>query len=244
MPILSFSNRNISADKKGIVLFDIDGTLVSGPTDGQSAGLVAMKRSFAKITGLGILADNLDFSGQTDGNIAKSFLERSGIKACPKNIALFLKYYLQYLSQEIVSRPYHSLGNCKGAIHSLSSSGYICGIGTGNLKRGAFLKLKSARIFRYFDLELGGYADDAFDRSEILRKGAHRCDPTGSLPVIIIGDTPLDVLAAQSIEARCIGIPFQKHSEIDLKTAGAVSVTNFVGPHLVTLCDNIVDSCI
>jgi phosphoglycolate phosphatase-like HAD superfamily hydrolase len=232
----------ISTHLKGVVLFDIDGTLISGSTDRQSAGLLSMKRALSQLTGFPLLPANIDFSGQTDKGIAKSFLEQSGLEATAHNVTTFLSYYLQFLSQEIVSRPYHPLGNCKGAVQSLQKAGFICGIGTGNLKQGAVQKLSSAGISRYFCFDLGGYGDDSIERSEILRIGLQRCDPEGVLPVVVVGDTPRDVFAARAIGAQCIGIPFQNNSELYLKTSGAAAISNYVGPHLVDICLDLLHS--
>jgi phosphoglycolate phosphatase-like HAD superfamily hydrolase len=72
----------------------------------------------------------------------------------------------------------------------------------------------------------GGFADDSEIRSELLFAGFRRCDPTGFLPLIIVGDTHRDLEAAHSIGAKCIGVPY-RHNTVDILTrAGADAVVD------------------
>jgi phosphoglycolate phosphatase-like HAD superfamily hydrolase len=83
------------------------------------------------------------------------------------------------------------------------------GLGTGNVREGARIKLSRAGLFERFSF--GGFGCDAEDRAELLRIGAQRGAAQLSLPlsdcrVVVIGDTPKDIAAANAIGAECIAV--------------------------------------
>jgi phosphoglycolate phosphatase-like HAD superfamily hydrolase len=220
----------------GVVLFDIDGTLIAGPKSGPSAGYIAMERAAIEVAGRPIPTNLVDFSGQTDVRIAQLLLKAARSEATIERIELLLKKYLQYLEGEMLKRPYQPLGDPPGAIGALSKAGFICGLGTGNLRQGARLKLECAGILKDFQPELGGYADDSPLRPTLISLAAQRCDPKGELPVVVVGDTLHDVQAAKAIGARCIGVPFGNSSTASLFEAGADVVIPAVGPIIAEIC--------
>jgi phosphoglycolate phosphatase len=142
-------------------------------------------------------------------------------EARPEQAMELVRLYVEELENNIAQRPYVALGDPAAAIRELDALGAIVGLGTGNVPRGAALKLASAGIAHLFDLRLGGYGDDGKDRAEVLACGANRCDPSGSLPVVIVGDTPRDIAAAHAIGAVCVGVPFWGNTAAVLREAGA-----------------------
>ncbi|MFB6263747.1 MAG: HAD hydrolase-like protein, partial [Bradymonadaceae bacterium] len=83
------------------------------------------------------------------------------------------------------------------------------GLGTGNIERGARLKLDPGDLNPYFDF--GGFGSDAVERSELIRAGARRGSdhvdcPFADCRVVVIGDTPLDVRAARAIDAEALTV--------------------------------------
>ncbi|MDP3769072.1 MAG: HAD hydrolase-like protein, partial [Dehalococcoidia bacterium] len=96
------------------------------------------------------------------------------------------------------------------------------GLATGNFRDAAFTKL------RYFGLEgylsEGGFADDAEDRGELVGIAIERVANgrrTGPADIWVIGDTPLDIAAAQANSARSLGVATGSSSEEELRAAGA-----------------------
>jgi phosphoglycolate phosphatase len=102
------------------------------------------------------------------------------------------------------------------------------GLLTGNLARGADLKLRSGGIdpgrFR-----VGAYGSDAAHRPALPEIAARRAEPLfGRIPtgaeVVIIGDTPADIHCGQGIAARAVGVATGGYSVSDLAACGPHAV--------------------
>jgi phosphoglycolate phosphatase-like HAD superfamily hydrolase len=88
-------------------------------------------------------------------------------------------------------------------------SGVAVGLGTGNVRKGARVKLERVGIYDQF--AFGGFGCDHEDRVELIRHGARSGAqllgaPLEACRVVVIGDTPKDVHAAKGIGAVCIGV--------------------------------------
>jgi len=76
----------------------------------------------------------------------------------------------------------------------------LVGLGTGNLKDGAFIKLEPSGLAKHF--AFGGYGCDSHHRSVVLQKAVQRASKLLQAPVkegevFVIGDTHRDVEAAK-----------------------------------------------
>jgi len=216
-------------ERRCVVLFDLDGTLVESALGSPSAGLLAMNEAAFRLTGAQNLGDPKEFAGRTDVQIARMLLD-AGSFPFPRHNAVeeLVGVYVKELERYIRERPYAALGAPRDAVSALERAGAIVGLGTGNVPRGAALKLASAQLLDVFDLALGGYGDDGDARSEVLARGVERCDPSGALPVVIVGDTPRDIEAAHAIGASCVGVPFKNNTAEVLRNAGADIVVSAV----------------
>ena len=167
----------------------------------------AMDSSALHVTGREGLYQKVEFAGRTDPQIARDLLRAAGHVAPTKqDVSALLDVYLDALARGVERQPYRPAGSVTDGIEALRGAGAVIGLGTGNVRRGARIKLESAGLMDRFDLRLGGFGDDADTRHELLRVGAQRCDPTGKLPVVIVGDTPHDIAAARVIGARCLAV--------------------------------------
>ena len=63
----------ISSSPGCVVLLDIDGTLVTGPDNGPSAGLLAMNRAAYLVTSSDLFGNPGEFTGLTDMEVARRF---------------------------------------------------------------------------------------------------------------------------------------------------------------------------
>ncbi|MBN2714894.1 MAG: HAD hydrolase-like protein [Deltaproteobacteria bacterium] len=220
-----------------ILLFDIDGTLVSRSSTGRSAGVRAMSQAAYDMTGKPNLADGISFAGATDLDVARQLLELGGVTSptdTQKN--QLLEYYVNHIHQLIEEDAYVALGTPRTVIPALASLGAVIGLGTGNVRKGAECKLNNAGIADLFQFELGGYGEDGEVRADLLRIGVKRCRPYAQTPnasVIVVGDTPRDVEAALTIGAKCIGIPAGTITANDLYRAGAVHVVKEISHELI-----------
>jgi phosphoglycolate phosphatase-like HAD superfamily hydrolase len=217
-----------------VVLFDIDGTLLTGPGRSPTPGMVAMDASAHRMTGHAGLHQRVEFAGRTDRQIARDLLLAGG-RGDPteEEVASLIETYLEALERGVRQRAYRPLGQVREAVEALRGRGAVVGLGTGNVVRGARVKLESAGLLDLFDLSLGGYGDDADSRDGLLRVGARRCDPAGRLPVVVVGDTPHDVRAALAIEARCIAVTTGFYDEQVLRASGADDVIDVLDAGIV-----------
>lgn len=190
-----------------ILLFDIDGTLVS--TGG--AGRRAMVSAFVEITGRSDVFEGTSFAGMTDRAIARHGLRAAGLADAESDIDRALELYLERLEAEVAkSEGYRVLPGVAPLLDVLArEAGVAIGLGTGNVRRGARTKLARGAIHERF--AFGGFGCDAEDRIELLRAGAVRGAaalgrPLPECRVVVIGDTPKDVHAALGLGAICVGV--------------------------------------
>lgn len=207
-----------------VLLFDIDGTLVT--TGG--AGRRAISRSFEKLHGRRDACDSFSLSGMTDRSIVRKALGIIGVEATPEAIDAVIDGYLTFLGEEVPrveERLYFVHAGMREAVtEARSRSGVAVGLGTGNVREGARLKLERVGIYEQFSF--GGFGCDHEDRVELIRHGA-RCGaqtlgaPLEECRVVVIGDTPKDVHAAKGIGAVCIGVGTGNFTPEALIDAGA-----------------------
>jgi phosphoglycolate phosphatase len=206
-----------------VALFDIDGTLiVTGGTGRRS-----VNRAFLKMYGRGDACDSFGFDGMTDRSIARMGLEAIGVEATAEAIDRWLAEYLLALVDE-VSRAdgasFRLLPGMSEAIAAAHGAEMAVGLGTGNVREGARIKLERVGVHHHF--RFGGFGCDAEARPELIRLGAERGAqqlgvPVASCRVVVIGDTPRDVHAAHAIGAECIGVATGRYSVADLQASGA-----------------------
>jgi phosphoglycolate phosphatase len=229
-----------TGDKRCVVLFDIDGTLLTGPSDGQTAGLMAMHYAARAVTGENARYNTIEFAGRTDYQIARLLLQAAGDENPPKHrLDELVDRYLAHLGDGVKQRPYTVLGAPRRTVERLQQDGAVIGLGTGNVRAGGAIKLKSAGIDDLFDMNNGGFGEDGETRAEVLEAGARRLDETRQLPVIIVGDTPYDVQAAHEIGALCIGVPYRHNDSAVLANAGADATVDEIGDALVDVIERL-----
>jgi len=209
--------------KPTVALFDIDGTLiVTGGTGRRS-----VSRAFLKLYSRADACDSFGFDGMTDRLIARMGLEAIGVEASAEAIDEWLAEYLIALADEVAraeGTSFRLLPGMAGAIAAAQNADMAVGLGTGNVREGARIKLERVGVHHHF--RFGGFGCDAEARPEVIRLGAERGAeqlgvPLAACRVVVIGDTPRDVHAAQAIGAECIAVATGRYSVSDLQTSGA-----------------------
>jgi len=204
------------------VLFDIDGTLLYG----GGAGRRAIVRVFAERWGRGDVFDDMRFHGMTDRGIVRRGLERAALRCDEAIIDDLCAAYLVALADEVPRATGFRL--YPGVVELLDGladvAGIAVGLGTGNLREGARLKVAHARIDHHF--RFGGYGCDHEERATLLRVGAGRgADLLGVRPdgcrIVVVGDTPNDVAAAHAIGAESVTVETSGFTAAVLLAAGA-----------------------
>jgi phosphoglycolate phosphatase-like HAD superfamily hydrolase len=185
-----------------VILFDLDGTLVKSGGCGRYALNKALKQLYGKsnVCNIGFLA------GSTDkDNFARAYTKATGKRPTAKHIANIKKLYLQFLPDKVKSAvangTYYKVKGIKKLLSKLAThKNVLVGLGTGNLKDGAFVKLKPSGLLHYFGF--GGFGCDSHKRSLVLKKAVMRADKTAKTKIVptdvyVIGDTVKDVEAAK-----------------------------------------------
>jgi phosphoglycolate phosphatase-like HAD superfamily hydrolase len=192
---------------RGLVLFDIDGTLVRRAGAYHRAALV---HGIRRVTGLETTVDGIPAQGMLDPRILELMLRRAGAgrEAIRQSMPAILRaaetYYLRVRSP---------LGGklCPGVertLDRLTRRGHLLGLVTGNLTRIGWRKLESAGLRDYF--RLGAFGEMAATRAELAKIAIREARGHGSIvpgaPVSLIGDAPTDVLAARRNRIRSIAV--------------------------------------
>ena len=205
-----------------VLLFDIDGTLLHGGGAGRRAVVRVFGEQFARRE----VFDDVRFHGMTDRAIVRGGLLRAGLPADEAAIDAVCAAYLAALAEEVPrAADFRVMPGAAALLDALSArTGLAVGLGTGNLREGARIKLERAGLYHHF--AFGGFGCDAEDRAELIRIGAERGArhvgrDLADCRVIVIGDTPKDVAAAQAIGARSLTVETSGFSAADLLAAGA-----------------------
>ena len=207
--------------KPTVLLFDVDGTLVT--TCG--AGRRAIERAFELRHGTKEIV-NFSFGGMTDKAIVRDALTALGQSFATEadlDLAIneMLRFYLEVLVEEVARTPIRVHDGMLRAMDMAEARADVAmGLGTGNIRKGAEIKLGCVGIFHRFSF--GGFGDDSIDRPTLLMAGARRGARKLGLPIedcriVVIGDTPRDVSAAKAIGAESIAVATGMHDIAELK---------------------------
>ncbi|MBL9037497.1 MAG: haloacid dehalogenase-like hydrolase [Archangium sp.] len=209
--------------KPTVLLFDIDGTLIS--TGG--AGRRAVDAAFAECHGRADACTAFSFAGMTDRAIVRQGLQTLGAEVDDSKVDVVIDVYLRHLEREVQrmeAARYVVHAGMVEAVHAGLGAGFAVGLGTGNVKRGAEIKLRRVGLDVHF--RFGGFGDDHELRPELIRRGAERGAAQlgvalSEARVVVIGDTPKDVSAAQAIGAESVGVATGDFSVEALRACGA-----------------------
>src|SRR5688500_1357756 len=205
-----------------ILLFDIDGTLVS--TGG--AGAVAWRRAFEDLHGIPADIGKFTDAGMTDPDVgAKTFEAVLGRKPTPHELAQLVQRRLEHLPEAVAqSEGYRVLPGVPERLRQLSRAGHLLGIITGNGDGAAAVKLARGDLNRWFTF--GAYATAGVDRAGIVRRAVERGEAmlgrhVPNTDIYVVGDTPLDIDAAHAADCTAIAVA-TGHYDVDaLREAGA-----------------------
>jgi phosphoglycolate phosphatase-like HAD superfamily hydrolase len=192
--------------KRRLLLWDIDGTLISTGAAGHRAIEMATAQRFG---GTGDL-DGVEIAGRTDTGIAHQILAKYGEPITDESMRTFLDLYLELLAQELPRSHGQVLPGVLELLQRAESRpDTVLGLLTGNLRRGARLKLEHYQLWHFF--AFGAFADDHHDRNELgtfALTRAHEGTGEKFLPdqVDVIGDTGHDIACGKAFGARTIAV--------------------------------------
>ncbi|HNW44704.1 MAG TPA: HAD hydrolase-like protein [Elusimicrobiales bacterium] len=185
-----------------IILFDIDGTLIKA----GGAGARALNHAVKAMTGHPEACKSFQLQGATDAaNFENTYKAGAGRKPTKKEMALLTRKYVGRLPHEVrasvAAKNYSTVKGVEKFLATLSGrKDVLIGLGTGNLKVGAFIKLEPSGLMKHF--AFGGYGCDSHHRCKVLEKAVERAAEIAGAEikcneVYVIGDTHRDVEAAK-----------------------------------------------
>lgn len=188
---------------KKLVLFDLDGTLVNAGGAGRTALTKAVKELYGKEPKF----DHSLISGRTDtDNFAIVYELVKGKKATKTEVKKIYDKYLELLPAEVNAackkKTYKLVTGVKKLLEKLSKEKDVAlGLGTGNIEKGAQIKLEPSGLLKYFTF--GGYGEDGHTREDMLKAAVKRAEKkfkTKFTPdmVFVVGDTHRDICAAKN----------------------------------------------
>ena len=212
-----------------LVLWDVDYTLINaGNSSTQLYGMVFRQLFGRELDGVAPMA------GRTDRAIVLHTLERAGVSDPYRHVEAFLAGLADQAPgfRALVVERGRALPGAAAALAALASLGpahAVQSVVTGNIRPLAEAKLGALGMTGHLDLDIGAYGDHHENRAELVHLArrnaarAHRQDFAGHAAVIV-GDTPLDIAAAQAAGARSVGVATGASSAAELAAADADAV--------------------
>lgn len=189
-----------------LLLWDIDGTLIRSGGAGARAFDAALLAEFS----IEESASGIEFAGRTDRWIARQLFERSGIDPVSENFQRLFERYYSLLPAALAECSGFVIPGVAEIVEEGRRRGHIAqGLLTGNLRRGAEIKLTHYGIWHHFPF--GAFGDDAELRNELGPHAIRRAEEHArrSFPaerVWVIGDTPHDIACGRAVGARSLAV--------------------------------------
>lgn len=188
-----------------VILFDIDGTLVN--TGG--AGLRALNRALSAMGGPKNVCSFFELQGSTDRvNFENAYKCAFHKKPTEKDYKRIKELYVKFLPEEVEhsvkNKKYFKIKGIEKLLEKLSKrKDVLIGLGSGNLKEGAYIKLKPSRLSHYF--LFGGFGEKHEKREDMLKTAVKDAEiilkeKIRPSEVYVIGDTEKDIIAAKNCD--------------------------------------------
>jgi phosphoglycolate phosphatase-like HAD superfamily hydrolase len=195
-----------------IILWDVDGTLVRTRRQGVFKDYTApvLLRVFGTAGRLG----ELSVSGMTDLQIVAEALRDEGLTGeqirarAPELIPLYLEELERLTRREEI---YYALPGARAALEAIERRPrYLNSLLTGNVEPAARLKLRLVGLERFFRLP-GAFGEDSHDRRDLPALARERISRHLRIDLrpeqlVVVGDTPNDILCARHFGARAVAV--------------------------------------
>ena len=198
-----------------LFLFDIDGTLLT--TDG--AGRAALKSAGADLFAIQEDLRTINVSGSTDTAIVQDVLRHHSLDESTANVNRYLGGYLVWLKKHLASQSGAILPGVISLLDVLAKDGQAIGLLTGNVRRGAQIKLTAHGIWNRFSF--GAFGDDNSDRNQLGPIAKRRAEAAlntefAAHDIVVIGDTPKDIACARAFGAVVVAVATGRYSLANL----------------------------
>ena len=220
-----------------VALFDIDGTLIRAGGAGRRALEAAMEEHLGdRIRPQEAWLTGMKLDGMTDRLIVREALIAVGHPFDDALCAQILDAYATHLAREIDGPGFEVLPGVEALLAAITEQQGTVGLCTGNIARGARIKLARGGLDRWFGFgpaDVTGFAEDGEAREHIVAAAVRRAsarlgaaiDPAQAL---VIGDTPRDIVAAHAIGCPVLAVATGRYGVDELRA----EVADFVVPTL------------
>lgn len=193
---------------KRLVLFDIDGTLISTRGIAKETFAVVLERVY----GIPTIARDHDFAGKTDLQIVFEVMNGSGLNddAIHPRLDEAFDEIFEELGPRLTMESVRVHDGVVALLEQLvNMSGITVALLTGNMERGARMKLEPHDLNRFF--AFGAFGSDARYRHELPAIAVARAENVSGerfvgKEIVIIGDTPHDVTCGAHLGVRTIAV--------------------------------------
>jgi phosphoglycolate phosphatase len=191
-----------------LILFDVDGTLLS--TNGQAGE--ALGAALRQIFGTAGPIEHYRWAGKTDPQIVFELLGRAGIPRADvrPRLAEVFDRYCDSLERRLSPANTRALAGVHELLQALRRRPEIAvGLLTGNIRRGADIKLTAAGLAGYFTM--GAFGSDQEDRNRLVAVARGRArerwgDEFPGTRTAVVGDAEPDIRCARAGGARAISV--------------------------------------
>ena len=213
----------VSGSPNRLILFDIDGTLLTA----GGAPRRAFRRALIEHFGTDGDEARTDFSGKTDPEIVYELMGRAGFgdDRIEARIGALFDHYLDELERELEGEAGHRLHpGAAEVVEALAADPrVVLGLVTGNVERGARLKLERFDLWRHF--AVGAYGSDDRLRDRLPGIAIERASRlTGrrfsGRDAVVVGDTPADIRCARAAGAMAVAVATGRPTRAELAACG------------------------
>jgi phosphoglycolate phosphatase len=207
-----------------LILFDIDGTLLSA----DGAGKRAVREALTHVYGATGPIRAYSFAGRTDPEIVRELMEAAGVprETIDAGLPALWERYAANLARDIGGFEVRPLPGVLPLLERVEAAGgtVVPGLLTGNIASGARIKLEAAGI-RFERFRVGAFGSDHAHRPELPAIAAERARAlTGEeyrgKEIVIVGDTPLDVACGAHLGVRTVAVATGGHAPEELAACG------------------------
>lgn len=217
-----------------LLLFDVDGTLISS----QGRAFAALLQAFRQVVGAEPPVAGYSPAGKTDPQIVAELL--AALDANHKEqdllVARVLAAYREALPNLLQKPHIRLLPGVADLLPVLADHPQVVlGLLTGNIHQGARFKLELAGVWRYF--AVGAFGSDSPNRNQLLPYAWERAQQRFGVRfsperTAVVGDTPADVACAQAWGARAIAVAGHTFTCAQLVRAHPDAVLPSLSPEL------------
>ncbi|MHB8692853.1 MAG: HAD family hydrolase [Solirubrobacteraceae bacterium] len=213
-----------------LILFDIDGTLVTGAANAHAQALYT---AIAEVHGIRV--SDVVFkgspAGRTDGEIARLILLDAGVSAqriderADDVRAECCRVYAEICPSDLSSTVLDGIPDLLAWLASLD--GVRLALVTGNFEPVARIKLARAGVGHHFPVGQGAFGSDHEDRAALPPIARRRAGSDGISykreRTLVIGDTPRDIACARADQLRCFAVTTGPFGADELTGADAIA---------------------